>query len=707
MLLISTTAHAQVIRGGGNPYSSQLATDPDAGTVQGIQRYGKPLAADPAQGSGYPYFVFPSIRNPNQSSPFSGNPTVNLSPSQQLQVQRQIQSLNSMSAQQSELARRLEQRIKNAELANQPSIQLDPTEQRELGQLIKMRPSTSSVQNSFGNPNLANQASLSSLLSPSSRSHSIEEARQLLQAIQDPTATLSNAYVTYAAPVFVPARGLSVPGSAFKAFIEHQPLIQIKLRVVEVIRDDTLNAGSSLDYIRRRGSASEFMGTAVPNVNNATGGQNYLTSSSRYGADGLINVSNTATNLTGVTGAGALVNITSKHMNWIASLLATELEADVLTAPELVTTNGEGVEFVAGSKEPFNLGSVDPAPQGNLTPSILTPKPLSTRENSVFYKHIGTYLKITPRIVNYGGAGKGRGESSIVAADVQDWNLLLKFLINERLAPTNAELQGLKDAQALAANKLPHVWEPFARVGRLVPLETKTQVLECVNRFTKSDLRNYTLERANQDAGFEFAFLEMLKDCEAGGCNWKPEDCTIDIEVLARFSNKANTDTSNLPAGSITAGTDLPAGLTVESNVRAIANILQIKNGTGLVMAGLLGESDIEAVSKLPLLGDLPVVGYLFRSKSVSRKKSEILIFIEANVLSQDPTQAREESGTDLHLAKPYVNAGTLDNPLEVGLQRAGFGNYLPPTSHQEDLYWAKRGRQVNRIRTEIHDALR
>ena len=77
---------------------------------------------------------------------------------------------------------------------------------------------------------------------------SLSAAKQLLQevqsiAIQDPTAALSNAYVTYAAPVFVPARGLSVPGSDFKAYIEHQPLIQIKLRVVEVIRDDTLNAG--------------------------------------------------------------------------------------------------------------------------------------------------------------------------------------------------------------------------------------------------------------------------------------------------------------------------------------------------------------------------------------------------------------------------------------------------------------------------------
>src|SRR5205814_698380 len=144
-----------------------------------------------------------------------------------------------------------------------------------------------------------------------------------------------------------------------------------------------------------------------------------------------------------------------------------------------------------------------------------------------------------------------------------------------------------------------------------------------------------------------------------------------------------------------------------ESDVRAIANIVQIKSGTGLVMAGLLGESDIESVAKIPVLGDLPAVGALFRSKNVSRRKSEILIFVEARIMSSNSSVARAESAEDLRLAAPYVASGTLDNPLEVGLRRAGLGPYLPPPDGNEAEYWNECGWRVNKIKTTAYDAFR
>ena len=120
----------------------------------------------------------------------------------------------------------------------------------------------------------------------------------------------------------------------------------------------------------------------------------------------MLSVNNNAGSTTNLTtglsgGAGALVNLTSEHINLITSLLAEELQADVLTAPELVTTNGESVEFVAGTKSPFNLGTVNT----NVNGSTPVENPV---KNNVFYKHVGTYLRITPRIVNLGSNGSGR-----------------------------------------------------------------------------------------------------------------------------------------------------------------------------------------------------------------------------------------------------------------------------------------------------------
>ena len=96
----------------------------------------------------------------------------------------------------------------------------------------------------------------------------------------------------------------------------------------------------------------------------------------------------------------------------------------------------------------------------------------------------------------------------------------------------------------------------------------------------------------------------------------------------------------------------------------------------------------------------------LFRSKAVAREKTEVLIFIEACVLDPEPSIARAESASDFLLGQAYVDAGVLDNPLEIGMHRIGFGSYLPPHSHHEQLYWERFHRKIRRAHTHIDDAL-
>lgn len=645
-VILLPAASAQVIRQGGNPYSSQLLTNPDAGTIQGIQRYGKPLPTDPEQGSAYPYFVRPSVRYPFGSSPFSGSPTVPLHPYQRSLVQQHLAALDALSP---------------------------PKRQRP------------GVSSSGGFDPKANQALFSGLLNLASQ---VGQASSQLNTAE--------ANVILAAPpsgsVFVP-RPDDPNGDLATAFIAHQPLVQIKLRVVEVSRNDNLSMASTLDYIRSRAEVqrpSEFRNAGIlaqtPTVNE---GYRNLTGLSRFSPTGLVNVANGATSfaMNQPTGAGALINLSKNHMNWIASILAEELEADVLTAPELVTTNGESAEFVAGSSDPFVIGTVRTGDDGE-----------DAVRNHVFYKHVGTYIKVTPRVVNLRAYGAGRGDVPVTASDISPdgWPDLIRFLLNEGLLAVTLEGDNAARKEAAAALR------PYTVSGRLVPLEIKSQVLDRLNQFSRRDLRNFIEHHAEQDPNIRFGFCNEFcaHECEAD-CDWDPEDCTIDIEVLARFSNKGSN--SNTPGAN---PNDL-GDQNAETGVRAISNIIQLKNDTGLVMAGLLGESDVVSVAKIPILGDLPVAGALFRGKSVGRRKTELLIFIEAKILDQNPGIARSESASDLHLAAPYVSGGTLDNPLEVGLHRAGFGTYLPPPTCEEEKYWEEYCRRINRIRTAAHDALR
>ena len=62
-----------------------------------------------------------------------------------------------------------------------------------------------------------------------------------------------------------------------------------------------------------------------------------------------------------------------------------------------------------------------------------------------------------------------------------------------------------------------------------------------------------------------------------------------------------------------------------------------VNNGETIVLGGIFKEELIDDVKKIPLLGDIPLLGKLFRSKSESRVKQELLIFITPKLIENDP----------------------------------------------------------------------
>lgn len=59
-----------------------------------------------------------------------------------------------------------------------------------------------------------------------------------------------------------------------------------------------------------------------------------------------------------------------------------------------------------------------------------------------------------------------------------------------------------------------------------------------------------------------------------------------------------------------------------------------VGNGETIVLGGVFRTEDLEKVSKVPVLGDIPVMGQFFKSTSTSRTKTETLIFITPRILS-------------------------------------------------------------------------
>lgn len=67
---------------------------------------------------------------------------------------------------------------------------------------------------------------------------------------------------------------------------------------------------------------------------------------------------------------------------------------------------------------------------------------------------------------------------------------------------------------------------------------------------------------------------------------------------------------------------------------RAVTN-LRVKNGESIVIGGLMNESTSDSVNKIPILGDIPLIGGLFRSKSTTRQKSEVIIIVTPHIITE------------------------------------------------------------------------
>lgn len=70
-------------------------------------------------------------------------------------------------------------------------------------------------------------------------------------------------------------------------------------------------------------------------------------------------------------------------------------------------------------------------------------------------------------------------------------------------------------------------------------------------------------------------------------------------------------------------------------NTKRIKTNVLVDNGGTVVIGGIFESTETEGVNKVPLLGDLPAVGSLFKSRTNTTNKSELLVFLTPRTLSE------------------------------------------------------------------------
>ena len=69
------------------------------------------------------------------------------------------------------------------------------------------------------------------------------------------------------------------------------------------------------------------------------------------------------------------------------------------------------------------------------------------------------------------------------------------------------------------------------------------------------------------------------------------------------------------------------------TNKREIGTTVLANDGEIIVLGGLIEDSEEVNADKVPVLGDLPVVGNIFRSKATTRTKTNLMVFLKPTII--------------------------------------------------------------------------
>jgi Flp pilus assembly secretin CpaC len=98
------------------------------------------------------------------------------------------------------------------------------------------------------------------------------------------------------------------------------------------------------------------------------------------------------------------------------------------------------------------------------------------------------------------------------------------------------------------------------------------------------------------------------------------------------------------------------------TTIRSTKTSVVVKDGQTVVIGGLMEETEEEGLEKTPLLGDIPVLGWLFKFKTTTIKKKNLLVFLSPHVVKESTklTEMTEKKHQDFITKEKFYAPGEL-----------------------------------------------
>ena len=206
--------------------------------------------------------------------------------------------------------------------------------------------------------------------------------------------------------------------------------------------------------------------------------------------------------------------------------------------------------------------------------------------------------------------------------------------------------------------------------------------LKALEKIGKMDVlsRPYILAHENQEAsitvGQEVPFITTSFQTDTGGL--RNTVSYEDIGIILTVTPHINPDglvvmdvapeISTISDSTVAISEDFDAAVF---NKRSAYARVAIQDGQTIIIGGLMQDQLDDTIKKVPFLGDIPLLGELFKSTETKKTKTELLLFLTPHV-AKDPYELKEISDGErdgTKIVPDAVKKGMFDQHLK-GLQR-------------------------------------
>ena len=157
--------------------------------------------------------------------------------------------------------------------------------------------------------------------------------------------------------------------------------------------------------------------------------------------------------------------------------------------------------------------------------------------------------------------------------------------------------------------------------------------------------------------GSQVPFISQSQNTQVGSLNqsFKYKDVGIILEVIPHINTTGNVSLKiRVESSAIEPGQTLFGGAILDT--RTFKTDMTAKNGQTLVLGGIIQKQLSDTVRKVPVLGDIPGMGWAFKKKDKSIKEVELLVFLRPRVIrsAEEAQKVLEEVGAKAPLISDW-----------------------------------------------------